>query len=283
MPMSIQDTLLLDPHQVMDRITTRTRAVIAVDYAGQPCDYDRLREITHDRGLSLVADASHALGAEYHGRKVGTLADLTVFSFHPVKHLTTGEGGMITTDSSELSERLKSFRNHGIDADYRQRQKQSSWIYDVADLGYNYRLTDLQCALGLSQLRRLPGFLDRRRDIARQYDRAFADADGIVPLALAADVRHAYHLYVVQIDFQSMGTDRAAVFQSLRDQGLGVNVHYIPVHFHSLYRRRLGTGPGLCPVAEAAYERILSLPMFPDMTDDDVRTVVEILTQTIHK
>ncbi len=268
-------SLLLDPAQVEAKLTPRTKAVMAVDYAGQPCDYDALRALADRRGVVLIADAAHSLGGEYRGRKVGTLADLTTFSFHPVKHVTTGEGGMVVTNDPTRAERMRQFRNHGISTDARARAERGTWFYEMVDLGYNYRLTDIQCALGLSQMSRLAKSLKRRRAIARRYDEAFAAIPGIEPLAVSPDVVHAYHLYVVRLDPARMGMDRDAAFRLLRERGIGVNVHYIPVHLHPYYRTRMGTGPGMCPVAEAAYERILSLPMFPAMTDADVERVVD--------
>lgn len=268
------DTLLIDPDQVEAKITSRTKAIIAVDYAGQPCDYDWLRAIADRHGLRLVADACHALGGSYKGRPVGSLADLSTFSLHPVKPITTGEGGMITTDDPELARRMRVFRNHGITTDHRQREQQGSWFYEMVDLGYNYRLSDIQCALGISQLRKLPGWVARRREIAQCYDTAFAELPFIQPLAVRPEVGHAYHLYMVRIRSQEVGLSRAQVFTALRANGIGVNVHYIPVHLHPYYRRRFGTGPGLCPVAETVYWQLITLPIFPAMRDDDVQTVI---------
>ena len=267
------DTLLLNPEKVEEKITENTKAIIAVDYAGHPCDYDSLRKIADKNNLLLVADACHALGAKYKGQKVGSLADLNIFSFHPVKHITTGEGGMITTDDTELAGRMRLFRNHGITTDHHQREKQGSWFYEMTDLGFNYRITDFQCALGISQLRKLPNFLERRHEIAAHYDEALAGLPGIKPLAVRPDALHAYHLYVVRVDSGASGVDRTAVFTSLRENGIGINVHYIPVHLHPFYREKFFTGTELCPVAEAAYEQIISLPMFPGMTDENVREV----------
>jgi perosamine synthetase len=269
------DTLLLDPAQVEDKITPRTKAILAVDYTGQACDYDALRAVADRHGLVLVDDACHALGGSYQGRPVGSLADLSTFSFHPVKHITTGEGGMITTDDLDLAQRMRVFRNHGITSDHRQRAEQGSWFYEMVDLGYNYRLTDLQCALGMSQLRKLPAWVARRQEIARRYNAAFAEMPTVEPLGVRDDVSHAYHLYVIQLDLAQLQATRAEVFAALRAEGMGVNVHYIPVHLHPFYRERFGTGPGLCPVAEAAYERLISLPMFPAMTDEDVESVIK--------
>lgn len=275
------ETLLIDPARVEERITPATRAIIAVDYAGHPCDYDVLQDIADRHDLILIADACHALGAQYKGRNTGILADLSIFSSHPVKHICTGEGGMITTDNPDFSRRMRIFRNHGITTDHRQREDQGSWFYEMVDLGFNCRLTDIQCALGISQLKKLPKFLDRRREIAGRYNSAFAEFPEIVPLAVREEVLHAYHLYVVRIDFEALGINRTELFGTLREEGIGVNVHYIPVHLHPYYRQRLNTGPGLCPVAEAAYEQILSLPIFPGMTDDDIDRVIVTINKRI--
>ncbi len=271
----LEGSLLLNPAEVEARLSPRTKAIMAVDYTGQPCDYDALRAIADRHGLILIADAAHSLGGEYKGRRVGTLADLTTLSFHPVKHVTTGEGGMVVTDRPEFAERMRRFRNHGISTDARARAEKGTWYYEMVDLGYNYRLTDIQCALGIAQLRKLTRALARRRAIAARYDAAFAEVPGVEPLAVGPEVRHAYHLYVVQLDPKRIGMNRDAAFRTLRERGIGVNVHYIPVHLHPYYRKRLGTRPGMYPVAEAAYERIVSLPMYPAMTDADVRRVIQ--------
>ena len=279
-----RETLLLDPDAVAEKITPKTRAVVAVDYTGQPCDYDALRSAVSSRAkrrVAIVADACHALGGRDRGRKVGSIADITAFSLHPVKHITTGEGGVTTTADAELASRMRMFRNHGISSDHHQRSAQASWIYEISELGYNYRLTDIQCALGLSQLSRLDARIARRQEIASAYTRAFGAIPEIKPLGLRKDVVHAYHLFVVQADTSRLGCDRQALFAALRREGIGVNVHYIPVHLHPFYRQRFKTGPGLCRVAEAAYERILSLPMFPSMTERDVDDVIEAVTKVV--
>jgi perosamine synthetase len=245
-----------------------------VDYAGQPCDYDALQVVARKHKLALVADACHTLGGSYKGHTVGSLADLSTFSFHPVKHITTGEGGMVTTDDTELARRMRIFRNHGITTDHRQREAQGSWFYEMTDLGYNYRMTDFQCALGLSQLAKLPAWIARRREIAAAYDRAFANMPEVKPLRVRPEVGHAFHLYVVQLQLERLKVDRARIFAALRAENIGVNVHYIPVHLHPFYRQRFDTKPDDCPVAERAHERLLSLPIFPAMSDDDVVDVV---------
>ena len=267
-------TLLLDPAAAAALINDHTRAVIAVDYAGQPCMYDELRALCDRHGLALIADACHAPGASYRDRPVGSIADLSCFSFHPVKHLTSGEGGAITTADSALARRMRRFRNHEIATDHHQRAKQDTWRYDVVGLGHNYRLSDLQCALVLSQLAKLAGRIARRSRIAAAYAAAWSENAAVRPLILRPEVHHAWHLYVVRLDAAHFSAGRDEIFRALRAEGIGVNVHYCPVHLHQYYREHLGTGPGLCPVAEAAYEEIISLPLFPDMKDADVADVV---------
>lgn len=266
-------TLLLSPESVADLVTPRTKAVVAVDYAGQPCDYETLREAA-GVGIHFVADACHSLGATRDGRPVGTLAELSAFSLHPVKHVTSGEGGVVTTSDARLAERMRRFRNHGISVDHRQRSAAGSWLYEIDSLGYNYRLTDFQAALGASQLRKLDASLDRRQRIAERYRSAFADVRGVTPLPAAAGVGHAYHLFVVRIDPSILAGGRDRFFAAMRAEGIGVNVHYVPVHLHPFYRREFGTAEGDCPAAEAAYGEILTLPMFPGMTDSDVSDVI---------
>jgi perosamine synthetase len=275
------ETLLIDVAEVTAKVTSRTRAIVAVDYAGQPCDYDELESVAEREGLKIVADACHSLGGTYKNRPVGTLAEVSVFSFHPVKAMSTGEGGMITTQSFEIAHRMRCFRNHGVTSNHYEREKQGSWFYDMADLGYNYRLSDIQCALGLSQLERVNGWIERRRVIAGRYDNAFASLDGVAPLTRRSDRDHAYHLYVVRLDSAALSVDRGHVFRALRAEGIGVNVHYLPVHLHSYYRQRFGTGDGLCPRAERAYEEILTLPIFPGMTDADVDDVIEAMYKVV--
>jgi perosamine synthetase len=261
-------TLLIDPLSVESKITSRTKAI-----------YDALRLLADRYKLTLVDDACHALGGRYKGRPVGTIADMSVFSLHPVKHITTGEGGVITTDIQELAQRMRLFRNHGITTDHHQRKEQGSWFYEMVDLGYNYRLTDFQCALGISQLRKLPEWLARRKEIAGQYNEAFNEISGLKPLSVREDVSHAYHLYVVRLDLARLQAGRDEIFSAFRSEGIGVNVHYIPVYLHPFYRRKFGAAQGLCPAAEKAYEQIITLPLFPRMSDSDVDKVIN----TVHK
>jgi perosamine synthetase len=264
------DTLLINPDEVKSKITANTKAIIAVDYAGQTCDYDALRDIANQYGLALVADSCHALGAEYRGHKTGTLADMTVFSFHPVKHITTGEGGMVVTDDTRLAARAKIFRNHGITSDHRQRAENHTWEYDMVDLGYNYRLSDIQCALGISQLKKLPNWLVSRRKIASLYEEAFAGTE-IRPLKIHQDRLHAYHLYVVKVNA------RNEVFSAMRRAGIAVNVHYKPIYMHSYYQHKLSFEAGLCTIAEKTYEHILTIPLYPAMNLSNVKNIAKYL------
>ncbi len=275
-------TLLLDPLQVESNLTSRTKAIVGVDYAGQPCDYSALQNLADRQGLGLVADACHSLGARDLGRPVGSLSHLSVFSMHPVKSITSGEGGVVTTSDAAMANRISLFRNHGLSKDHRQRNEEASWFYEIRELGYNYRLSDLQCALATSQLRKLPSWLEQRRSIAKRYDSALAGCGQVVPVQTRAGVLHARHLYVIRLRLDRLKVDRAQIFKALQHEGIGVNVHYVPVHLHPFYRRVLGTGSGLCPVAETAYEEILSLPIFPAMTDRDVDDVVQALFKVLN-
>jgi perosamine synthetase len=198
---------------------------------------------------------------------------MTAFSFHPVKAITTGEGGMVTTDDADLAARIRRFRNHGIVTDARQREQAGTWFYEMQSLGFNYRICDIQCALGIQQLKKLDRWIARRQQVASMYEAAFSDDSQISTLRTLPQARHAYHLCVVRLP--SPVRDR--VFQTLRDSGIGVNVHYVPVHLHPFYRQRFQTGPGLCPHAELAYEQILSLPVYPGVTDEQVRTVIGMI------
>jgi perosamine synthetase len=275
------DTLNLDPEKVAARITPRTRAVLPVDYAGHPADLDAMLELAARHGLVVIEDACHALGAEYRGRRTGSIADMTVFSFHPVKHLATGEGGMVSTDRTDCAQTLRRFRNHGISSDARQRRAEGQWRYEMVLLGFNYRLPDFACVLGLSQLKKLEANLSRRREIAARYAAAFRDLAGILPPAVRLDVNPAWHLYPIRLSLERLSANRAQVFRALRAENIGVNVHYIPVHCHPYYRDRFGYRGGEYPIAEDAYERLISLPMFHGMSDQDVEDVIAAVKKVI--
>lgn len=268
-------TLNLDPAEAAGRVTARTRAILPVDFAGHPAGLDEFLALADRHGLIVIEDAAHALGAEYHKRRVGSISHMTVFSFHPVKHLTTGEGGMVTTESAKLAEKLRCFRNHGINSDARQRQSEGQWHYEMVLLGYNYRLTDISCALGLRQLPRLDANLARRRAIAKRYSEAFRGLAGVMTPQVQKDINPAWHLYPIRVDARRFSVGRGEFFRALRAENVGVNVHYIPVHLHPYYRERFGYRGGEFPVAEQAYEELISLPMFHGMDDRDVEDVIQ--------
>ncbi len=274
------DTLLIDPEKAEAAITEKTRAIVTVDFSGHPADYDTFKEIAKKYNLFLIADACHALGAEYNGHLVGSLADITLFSFHPVKHITTGEGGMAVTHDEKFASRMRRFRNQGIDTDFKERETKGSWYYEMVDLGFNYRLTDIQCALGISQLRRLEHFIMRREEIADAYNDALAFYKYVAPLKRRKNIRHAWHLFVVKLD---KTLDRSKVYTEMRKAGIGVNVHYIPVHLHPFYRSRFDTRIRPCPTSEEAYQRILTLPLWPGMSDNNIKEVLNSLKETTER
>ena len=268
-------TLIIEPELVAAEITPRTKAILPVDYAGHPADYEALRAIA-DRApggrLTIIADASHSLGATRDGKQVGTLADMTVLSLHPAKILTTGEGGAVLTDDDELAGRLRRFRNHGIATELAAR---TDWTYAMVELGYNYRLTDVGAALGSSQLTRLAEFLGRRRELAARYLERLAGHPYLDIPVVEPGADPAWHFCFAQLRLHRLAVDRGGVYRALRAEGIGVNVHYIPVHQHPYYRGRY---PGLAfPVADAAYERLLTLPLYAGMTTADVDDVVAAL------
>ena len=268
------DTLNLDPERIVERITPKTRAILPVAYGGHPADLDAILELADQHGLTVVEDACHALGAKYRERRTGSIAHMSVFSFHPVKHITTGEGGMVTTDRPDFAESLRRFRNHGISSEARQRQVSGQWRYEMVVLGYNYRLTDIACVLGISQLKKLDSNLARRRAIAARYTAAFSGIPGVVAPVVREDVDPAWHLYPIRLDLARLRGDRDQILHALRAENIGATVHYIPVHLHPYYRDQFGYVSGGYPVAEAAYESLISLPMFHGMKERDVEDVI---------
>jgi len=258
------DTFNINSEDIRRKITKDTKAIIYVDYAGQPCDIKTIQEIADEFDLYIIEDACHAIGAEYGGRKVGNFADLTIFSFHPVKHITTGEGGAVVTDDEDLYERLALLRSHGIDKDAQDRYgPDASWAYDMKYLGRNYRITDFQAALGISQLKKLDGFIDKRNELALRYQEILGDVDCITLPVVKVKVRHAWHLYTILLD---ESVDRDEFFKYMRSANIGVNLHYIPVYRHSYYVENFGFNPEGFPVTEDVFKRIITLPMFPRMS-----------------
>ncbi len=276
-------TYNIDPEKIEEKINENTKAIVPVDYTGQPCEIDKIMDIAEKNDLTVIEDSSHAVGATYDGKKIGSFADMSIFSFHPVKHITTGEGGMITTNSKELYEKLKQFRNHGITKeDSKLNKNEGPWFYEQQYLGYNYRLNDMQCALGISQLNKIDRFLKRRREIAERYTEFFKDLRGVVPPYQKENSNSAWHLYVLQLELEELKVDRKKIFNEFLDKELGVQVHYIPVYYHPYYQN-LGYERGLCPNAEWLYERIISIPMYPKMKDEDLNKVLNRIESVIKK
>ncbi|MDE7423228.1 MAG: UDP-4-amino-4,6-dideoxy-N-acetyl-beta-L-altrosamine transaminase [Lachnospiraceae bacterium] len=271
------DTYNIDPTKIEEKITSKTKAIIAVHFTGQPCKMDEIHEIAKKHNLFVIEDAAHALGAEYKGKKVGSISDMTTFSFHPVKHITTGEGGMVTTNSKELYDRLVLFRSHGITRDERFLEKnEGGWYYEQLDLGYNYRITDIQCALGISQMKKLDRFVERRREIAKRYNEAFSDVKGIQIPKQEADCHNSWHLYVIQV----LDRDRKEVFDTLRSKNIGVNVHYIPVYKHPYYQKN-GYERVCCKNAEQYYANAISIPMYPLLSKEEQEYVIETIKEVL--
>lgn len=274
-----QDTLRICPDNVRQKITSRTKAIVAMDYGGQPCDYVALRRIADENGLILIADACHSLGGSVDGAPVGSLADYSCFSLHPVKQITAGEGGIVVTNHTDAADKIRAFRNHGISTDHRQREQAIAHQYAMKSLGFNYRLTDIQCALGLSQLGKLERFTRRRNDVARYYRQLLSSCSFAQPLKQDANLVHAYHLFVIRWNQELTGVTRDEAFQQMRARGIGVNVHYEPIYRHPFYLDRFGDQTGCCPNAERVYGEILSLPIFPEISQSDVERVVKELKQ----
>ena len=279
-----EKTYCLSAEHIRKKITPSTRGVIPVHFAGHPCDMSVIQDLAREHELIVIEDAAHAIGGKYQleGQtfKVGSCAhsDMTIFSFHPVKNMTSGEGGVVTTNNPELYKKLLLLRSHGITKNPEEMSRNDGlWFYEMQDLGFNFRITDFQCALGLSQLKRLDSFITRRREIADAYNRAFANESELITPFESPDFYSAYHLYVVQ--FESL--DRLRVFDSLRVKGVGVHVHYIPVHLQPYYQKRFGSKQGDYPEAEAYYSRVVTLPLYPSMTEEDVEYVINAVLDTV--
>lgn len=267
------DTLNLDIAAVAAAITPRTKAILPVDFSGQPVDLDELMTLAASHGCVVIEDAAHSLGATYRGRKVGAIADMTVFSTHPAKHITTGEGGAVATERDDFAERLRRFRTHGIASDPHQRARDGQWTYEMVDLGFNYRITDIQCALGTSQLASLGTRVIRRQQIAERYSAALGTHPAFEIPTVRPDRESSWHLYVLRVREGALRGGRAEFFRALHAENINVNVHYVPVPWHPYYAS-LGHRRGGWPHAEGAYERMVSLPMFSGMSDEDVEDVI---------
>jgi UDP-4-amino-4,6-dideoxy-N-acetyl-beta-L-altrosamine transaminase len=268
----------IDIVQIEASITNKTKAIVPVDLAGYPVEIDPILDLAKKHNLVVIEDAAHALGAKREKEMVGQQAHMTMFSFHPVKHITTGEGGVIVTNSDEYAEKLKLFRSHGITKDKDLLQKKDGpWYYEMQELGYNYRLTDMQCALGESQLKKIERFVQRRNEIAQKYDEAFRDSKIRAAPKATTGNRHAYHLYPVLVE----NFDRKELYLNLREKGIYTQVHYIPVHLQPYYQKQFGFEEGDFPNSESYYERELSLPMFPKLTDQEQDFVIRAIKEII--
>jgi dTDP-4-amino-4,6-dideoxygalactose transaminase len=276
----LEDTVSIDPFEIKKSITRKTRAVIPVDFAGHPAELEDIKKIASKYNLTVIEDAAHALGAEYKDSKIGSCkySDMTILSFHAVKHITTGEGGMVLTNRKDFYDKLIMFRSHGITRDSRmlKDKNKGKWFYEMQFLGFNYRITDIQCALGLSQFNKLGCFVKRRREIAQFYKREFSTINNIVCLNERKYAMSSWHIFPIRVK-----RHRDKIFNYLRSQNIDVNLHYIPVYLHPHYRN-LGYRKSLCPVAERYYEQALTLPLYPKMSDSDVKKVVRFVRSAIN-
>jgi UDP-4-amino-4,6-dideoxy-N-acetyl-beta-L-altrosamine transaminase len=266
---------------IEEKITNKTKAIIPVHFTGQPVELDKIKKIANENNLIIIEDAAHALGATYKNQKIGSIGDMTMFSFHPVKHITTGEGGVITTNNTLLYEKLVQFRTHGIE---RNPQKlldnHGPWYYEMQFLGYNYRMTDIQAALGLSQLSKLDSFIKIRKKYVDIYNKEFNSLPEIIIPKQLPQTHSSWHLYIIRLNTKLLKGNRKEIYEALQKENIGVNVHYIPVHLQPFYQN-LGYRKGLCPQAENLYEEIITLPLFPKMTKVDVRDVIKAVRKVL--
>lgn len=270
-------TYNIDPKDLRRKITSRTKAVIPVHFTGQPCRMDEIHQLAEEYGLTVIEDGAHALGAAYKGKKIGGLSQMTTFSFHPVKPITTGEGGMVVTNDERLYRRLKLLRSHGITREEDLMEKnEGGWYYEQLELGYNYRMTDIQAALGSSQLKKLDRFIAKRREIADTYSRAFAAEPDMILPSVIPEAESGWHLYVIQ----AAKRDRKEVYDALRKAGLNINVHYIPVYHHPYYRNH-GYADVFCSNAEQLYQRMVSLPIFPALKEEEQEYVIDVVKKAV--
>lgn len=272
----------IDINKIKEKITNKTKAIIPVDFAGQSVDMDSILKIAEEYNLIVIEDAAHALGSEYKNEKVGSKAHMTEFSFHPVKPITTGEGGVVVTNSKELYEKMILFRSHGITRNSElMTENQGPWYYEQIDLGYNYRLTDIQSALGLSQIKKLDDFILKRREIVNKYNEAFKELKEIGTPFENEYSKSGYHIYVLLLNLDKLKCGRKEIFEALQAENIGVNVHYLPVYLHPYYKK-LGYKKGECPVAEDIYNRMITIPLFPSMTDKDIKDVIEAVKKVLN-
>ena len=278
-----EKTYNINPTEIEKKITDKTKAIIPVHFTGQPVPLDELSEIAKKHNLIIIEDAAHALGATYKQKKIGSISDMTMFSFHPVKHITSGEGGIITTNNKEYYDKLLQFRSHGITRDKsKMNENHGPWYYEMQFLGYNYRMTDIQAALGASQLKKIDKFLDLRRKYVAMYNEAFKKISEISIPHQDENGLSSWHLYIIRLQLEKLTVNRKEVYEALLHENIGVNVHYIPVHLLPYYQE-LGYQRGDCPNAEKLYEEIITLPLFPAMTENDVLDVIKAVTTVISR
>ena len=277
-----KDTYNIDPDEIKKKITSKTKAIIPVHFAGQPCDMDEIHEIAEDNDLNVIEDAAHAIDAEYKSKKIGNISDLTIFSFHPVKNITTAEGGMVTTNNDGLYDKLLMFRTHGISKDAVKRfGKSGGYYYDMQYLGFRYTMSELHASLGIHQLDKLGSFQKRRREIVKIYEREFLPFEEITLPYVKSDVKHSWHLFILQLNLEKLRVDRDYIFKALKAENIGVNVHYIPVHYHSYYHNKFGLKKGILPNVEWLFPQILTIPLFPKMSDNDVYDVINAIEKVV--
>jgi dTDP-4-amino-4,6-dideoxygalactose transaminase len=278
------DTFNIDLGTIEPHLTSRTKAIIPVHIAGQPCDMDPILELARRRGLHVIDDAAHALPTTYRGRMIGGLADITAFSFYATKTITTGEGGMITTERSDYAARMKRMSLHGLSGDAWNRYSSAGrWFYEIEEFGFKYNLTDLAAALGIHQLHRMEEFHQRRQRIAELYTEAFADLDSCATPYEAPYGTHAWHLYILRLNLAALRVGRNEVMEALRDRGVASSVHFMPLHLHPIYRKTYGYRPGQFPVAETAFTGAVSLPLYPRLSDEDVHFVIDAVRETLRE
>ncbi|MBJ8076913.1 UDP-4-amino-4,6-dideoxy-N-acetyl-beta-L-altrosamine transaminase [Bacillus cereus group sp. N12] len=275
------ETYNISPKSIEEMITNKTKAIIPVHFTGQPVELEAIQKIAKENNLIIIEDAAHALGATYKNKKIGSIGDMTMFSFHPVKHITTGEGGVITTNNPLFYEKLVQFRTHGIERNpHKLLENHGPWYYEMQFLGYNYRITDIQAALGISQLSKLDSFIKIRKKYVDIYNKEFSSLSEIIIPKQLPQTSSSWHLYIIRLNTKLLKCNRKEVYEALQRENIGVNVHYIPVHLQPFYQK-LGFEKGVCPQAENVYEEIITLPLFPKMTEADVWDVIQAMRKVL--
>ncbi len=272
-----QDSFTMSPSDVQNKISKKTKAIIVMHYGGQSCDMDEISKIAQENNCVIVEDCAHSLGSDYKGKKTGSIGKIGCFSFYPTKIITTMEGGMLTTNDEKFAHTAKLLREHGMTKNYLNRERDATWYYDVVDLGYNYRLNEVQAALGISQLSRIAEINEKRIEAAKYYTKLLQKVPGIVTPEQAPARTHAYHLYVIKVVKDQFGLDRDSLYKNLSSKGIGLSLHYTPLHLLSFYKKLFGDKTGEFPVSEHIYKQILSLPIFPTITKEQIEYVVEAI------